>query len=142
MTKESDSSEIKKAYRKLALKWHPDKIAQKAQEDNSEAAVKSAERKFKEIGEAYAILSDPEKKRMYDSGVDPNDPESGMGHSHANVDPSQIFQMFFGGGGGGMGGGMGADMGGMFGGGMNSGGSRQHFQKGPSGGQQYEFRFG
>lgn len=139
VTKDADSSEIKKAYRKLALKWHPDKIAQKAQEDNSEAAMKSAERKFKEIGEAYAILSDPEKKRMFDSGVDPNDHESGMGgHSHADVDPSQIFQMFFGGGGG-----MGGDMGGMFGGGgMNSGGARQQFQSSSGGGQQYEFRFG
>lgn len=57
VTKESSSDDIKKAYRDLAKKWHPDKNP-----NNSEA-----EEKFKDISEAYEILSDPEKKNRYDN---------------------------------------------------------------------------
>lgn len=56
ISKSASEDEIKKAYRKKALQFHPDK--------NKEAA---AEEKFKEIGEAYEILSDGEKRNMYDS---------------------------------------------------------------------------
>lgn len=54
--KDSSPTEIKKTYRKLALKYHPDK----------NKGDKQAEDKFKEISEAYAVLSDPEKKKQYD----------------------------------------------------------------------------
>ena len=57
ISKGTPAGEIKKAYRKEALKWHPDK-----HKDNKEAA----ERRFKEINEAYQILSDTEKRRAYD----------------------------------------------------------------------------
>nr|CDS25695.1 dnaJ subfamily B [Hymenolepis microstoma] len=54
----ASEADIKKAYRRLALKWHPDK--------NSEADKVEAERKFKEISAAYEILSDKEKRKIYD----------------------------------------------------------------------------
>ncbi len=55
--KKASQEEIKKAYRKLALKYHPDRNKGDA----------SAEEKFKELGEAYAVLSDPEKRQQYDT---------------------------------------------------------------------------
>jgi len=55
--KKASAEEIKKAYRKLAMKYHPDR---------AKGDKKEAEKKFKEIGEAYDTLSDPEKKKNYD----------------------------------------------------------------------------
>ena len=64
--KNASDAEIKKAYRKLAMKYHPDQ----------NPGDKSAEEKFKEINEAYEVLSDADKKARYDqygfAGVDPN----------------------------------------------------------------------
>lgn len=99
LSKSATDSEIKKAYRKLALQYHPDKNAGDAK----------AEAKFKEVGEAYAILSDPQKKSRYDSGVDLDGGMGGMGGAGfdmGGVDVNDIFMQMFGGGmGGGMGGG-------------------------------------
>ena len=73
--KPSDENEIRKAYKKLALKWHPDKNP-----DN----LKEAEEKFKEIGEAYACLSDKDKKAVYDmyghEGLAPGGERTPGGH--------------------------------------------------------------
>ncbi|KAF0446650.1 putative Scj1p [Gigaspora margarita] len=80
--KDASENEIKKAYRKAALQHHPDKNC-----GDSEAEVK-----FKEIGEAYAILSDPVKKQRYDSGADIDGPNCGMDFD--TVDPNLFFQMF------------------------------------------------
>uniref|UniRef100_A0A673CRS1 Zgc:122979 n=1 Tax=Sphaeramia orbicularis TaxID=375764 RepID=A0A673CRS1_9TELE len=75
---DSNEDEIKKAYRKLALKFHPDK--------NSDA---DAEDKFKEIAEAYEILTDPKKRTIYDQYG-----EEGESHGVCN-DPHATFSSFF-----------------------------------------------
>ncbi len=84
--------EIKKAYRKLAVQWHPDKNA-----DNKEVA----EEKFKSISEAYAVLSDKEKKEEYDNFRRFGGGNNGGGFSfrtNTNArDPFDIFNQFFGG---------------------------------------------
>ena len=88
----ASDEEIKKAYRKLALKFHPDKNA----ED------KSAEEKFKEIGEAYEALSDPQKRASYDhyghAAFDPRARASRAGGFGGGFhDPFEIFREVFGG---------------------------------------------
>ncbi|XP_027176065.1 dnaJ protein P58IPK homolog [Coffea eugenioides] len=70
VSKTAPVSEIKKAYKKLALQWHPDKNV-----DNRE----EAEAKFREIAAAYEVLGDEEKRARYDSGEDIDDMGSGMG---------------------------------------------------------------
>ena len=64
LSRSASEDDIKKAYRKLAMKFHPDNAKRKKLAD---AEVKQYEEKFKEIGEAYAVLSDPDKKRTYDT---------------------------------------------------------------------------
>ena len=96
VSKSASDDEIKKAYRTLAKKYHPD-----ANKDD-----KTAEAKFKEINEAYSVLSDKEKKAKYDqyghAGVDPNFGAgggfSGFGGQGMDFDLSDIFGSFFGGG--------------------------------------------
>ena len=71
LSKGADAGSIKKAYRKLAKKYHPD----------TNQGDKQAEKKFKEVTEAYTVLSDPEKKKMYDqfghAAFDGSMPEGG-----------------------------------------------------------------
>ncbi len=94
--------EIKKAYRKLAKKYHPD----------MNPDDKTAEAKFKEVNEAYEVLSDREKRSRYDqfghAGVDPNFGAGGGGGGFGgfeDLDLGDLFGTFFGGGFGGFGGG-------------------------------------
>lgn len=72
VSRSAGEDEIKKAYRKKALVHHPDRHA-----NSSDVERKEQELKFKEIGEAYAILSDPTKKMRYDNGHDIEDTEQG-----------------------------------------------------------------
>ncbi|KAJ3079224.1 hypothetical protein HK102_003942, partial [Quaeritorhiza haematococci] len=98
VSRDASDSEIKKAYRKLALVYHPDKQASLPEE---ERAV--AETKFKEIGEAYGVLSDPRKKEMFDMGVDVDGSMASDGHSHpfaGGVAMEDLLRMFGGAGGG------------------------------------------
>lgn len=78
--------EIKRAYRKMSRKYHPD-LTGPENED-----------KYKEINTAYEVLSDPDKRRMYDAGVDPNDPRGGSGGFSGGFDMGDIFSQFFSGG--------------------------------------------
>lgn len=59
----SSTEEIRRAYRKLAMQWHPDKWA------NNPTMLGEAKRKFQKIQEAYSVLSDPRKRTLYDAGV-------------------------------------------------------------------------
>ncbi|WP_324254016.1 molecular chaperone DnaJ [Paenibacillus sp. 1001270B_150601_E10] len=88
--KSASDDEIKKAYRKLARQYHPD--VNKADD---------AEQKFKEVKEAYDVLSDSQKRNMYDQygHVDPNQGMGGGGFSGDFGGFGDIFDMFFGGGG-------------------------------------------
>ncbi|XP_029385155.1 dnaJ homolog subfamily B member 6b [Echeneis naucrates] len=96
--KNATQEDIKKAYRKLALKWHPDKNP-----DNKE----EAERKFKELSEAYEVLSDENKRNIYDRyGKEGLSGGGGGGGGHYNHfggggftfrNPEDVFREFFGG---------------------------------------------
>jgi molecular chaperone DnaJ len=95
LTRTADGDEVKRAYRRLAMKYHPDR---------AEGDKAQAELHFKECAEAYEVLSDPAKRKRYDQfghgGV------SGQ-HDFSHMDIGDIFSMFndiFGGGGGGSGG--------------------------------------
>src|SRR5262245_12300002 len=91
--READAEEIKKAYRKLAVKYQPDK----------NTGDKHAEEKFKELSEAYEVLNDPQKRAIYNQhGHAAFDRRSGGGYSRGGGgfhDPFDIFREVFSGGG-------------------------------------------
>lgn len=87
--KDATTDQIKKAYRKLAVKYHPDRNPDD----------KNAEDMFKKVAEAYEVLSDPQRRQNYDQfGFDG---PQGSGFGGAGFNPFDIFESFFGGGGGG-----------------------------------------
>ncbi|MGP1526181.1 MAG: molecular chaperone DnaJ [Bacteroidales bacterium] len=119
----ASTDDIKSAYRKLALKWHPDRWI-----DGSESEKKTAEEKFKEASEAYSVLSDPDKKAKYDKfghaglgGQGAPDFSGGFGNLN------DILNDLFGGGFGGFGGFSGF---GGFGGGAGKSGTQQRTYRG------------
>ena len=114
LAKTASDDDIKKAYKKMALKWHPDKFHSQGEEERLKA-----EKMFKDIGEAYAVLSDADKKRMYDQGADIDEINQGGGHAGFGGDPNDIFRMFF----------------------AQGGPGRGHSHMGGGGGHQYHFTF-
>lgn len=114
--KDASESEIKRAYRKLAVIHHPDKNINDPE----------AEHRFKDIQEAHETLTDAQKRERYDSGVDLMEPGEGFGGGFpgggmgggVQIDPEMLFNMM---NGGGRGGGGGFSFGGMGGGGQRGG---------------------
>ena len=96
VSKGASDDEIKKSYRKMAMKYHPDK----------NPGDKAAEEKFKEAAEAYSVLTDSQKRQMYDQFGHAGLKNSGFGGSSGfgsggfGFDPFDIFREVFGGGGG------------------------------------------
>ncbi|MCC5788621.1 MAG: DnaJ domain-containing protein, partial [Opitutales bacterium] len=98
VSKDASADEIKKAYRKMAIKYHPDK----------NPGDKTAENKFKKVSEAYEVLKDPDKKAAYDryghaafQQAGAGGPGGMGGGAGGFQDPFDIFRDVFGGGGGG-----------------------------------------
>lgn len=94
VSRTASDDEIKRAYRKLAKEWHPDR--------HPEGERDEVEKKFKAIAEAHEVLSDPEKRKRYDS-LGANWRQGQEFQGAGGIDPEQFANMF--GGGGGMGGG-------------------------------------
>ncbi|XP_025931302.1 dnaJ homolog subfamily B member 8 [Apteryx rowi] len=98
LQKSASQDDIKKSYRKLALKWHPDKNPNNKEE---------AEKKFKAVAEAYEVLSDPQKRSLYDRPVKESRSQGGRGaaggrnnpfdSSYIFRNPEETFREFFGG---------------------------------------------
>ena len=80
ISKNATPEEIKKAYRRLVHQWHPDKHREKETEEE-------AEKRFREIGEAYSTLSDPDERAKYDNG-------SQQPQFHQGFDPFSLFNQF------------------------------------------------
>lgn len=94
--KNASADDLKKAYRKQAMKFHPDR----------NPGDHAAEEKFKELGEAYNVLSDEQKRAAYDRfGHQAFAPGAGAAAQAATMDPFDLFRQVFGGAGGGGGGG-------------------------------------
>ncbi|MBA3052637.1 MAG: molecular chaperone DnaJ [Candidatus Omnitrophota bacterium] len=110
VARDAAAADIKSAYRKLALKHHPDRVG--------ESEKKSAEEKFKKISEAYAVLSDPQKRQQYDrfghEGIDSRYSQEDIFKNADFGDFADILRSAFGGGTGGF----------SFGGGRGRGGAQ------------------
>lgn len=120
VSRNATADELKKAYRKMAIKYHPDR-----QQGKSEAEKKAAEEKFKEAAEAYDVLSNPDKRARYDKfGFSGEQGFGGFGGQGMSME--DIFSQF----GDIFGGGFGDFFGGGFGGSRRSSGGGRRVQRG------------
>ncbi len=111
ISRDANGDEVKKAYRRLAVKYHPDK----------NPGDTKAEDQFKELGEAYEVLNDPEKRAAYDRYGHAAFAQGGAGGARGGHDPFDVFREVFGGMGGGAEGGGGGIFEQFFGGGAGGG---------------------
>ncbi|MBQ3846218.1 MAG: molecular chaperone DnaJ [Bacteroidales bacterium] len=119
--KTASADEIKSAYRKLAMKWHPDRWV-----SGTDAEKKTAEENFKEAAEAYSVLSDPDKRARYDQfGFAGTESMGGGAGGFQDFDLNDILRQVFGEGGFSFGGGFGDIFGRFTGGGDSSSATRQ-----------------
>lgn len=88
VSRDASPEQIKKAYRKQAMQWHPDRNPDKKEE---------ATRRFKDIAEAYSVLSDDKKRQIYDQFGEEGLKGGGGGTYTFQGDPNEIFKQFFGG---------------------------------------------
>lgn len=86
--RDSSAEDIRKSFKKLASQWHPDKNS------GSQEMRDLAEKMFKDINEAYNILTDPKKKQIYDEGGHPDDPTSAFHTQQETYE--DIYDSFFG----------------------------------------------
>ncbi|SCM05195.1 protein SIS1, putative [Plasmodium chabaudi adami] len=93
VSRDCTTTDLKKAYRKMAMMWHPDK-------HKDVKSKKEAEEKFKNIAEAYDVLSDEEKRKIYDTygeeGLKGSIPTGANTYVYSGVDPSELFSRIFG----------------------------------------------
>ena len=130
--KSATDAQIRKAYKKAALKWHPDKNG-----NGTEEEIKKADKMFKDVNEAMAVLGDRDKRDKYDNGFDIEDINSGRADhgfpggagGFGGMDPNDLFSMF-----------MGSQMGGGMGG--HPGMGRGRSGGGPGGHPGFTFKFG
>ena len=130
VSREADADKLKKAYRKLAVKYHPDK----------NPGDKAAEEKFKEASQAYEVLKDKEKRAAYDrfghAAFQPGGAYAGAGGGGGFHDPFEMFREVFGGGGGG-----GAAGGGIFDEIFGGGGGRRGRSQGGGAAGGHDLRY-
>lgn len=138
--KDASEKQIKLAYRRLAQKYHPDKLKNATPEQK-----RAAELKMGQINRAHDVLSDKEKRAQFDRGFDPENPQGSPFGGHPGGGGGGGFAFNFGGhpgGGGGGGGGGGFPFEFIFEAmQQQQGGARQHQQRGRGGHQQFHFNF-
>ncbi len=83
---DADDNELKRGFRKMAKKWHPDKnFDDPTKKDQSHQM-------FQDINQAYNILSDAKKRKLYDAGLDPEDPNAEMEYTYSNLNYGDLLK--------------------------------------------------